>query len=144
LSWRPFVVFVCFLGSVAFTGCSSLGASRPAAPQPRRDLLTRDEILSSTAHQSDLLQAIRSLRPEFLAPPRSRTTGRGEAVTPLMVYVEGVRQAGTESLRNIAASQILEVQYLDPTASASQFGPTAGGGALVIRVFHNDRSPLDG
>lgn len=141
---RPFVVLLSVLVSWTVVGCSSLGSSRDPGPKPQRDVLSRDEILKSNAHQSDLLQAIRSLRPEFLAPPRSRTTRRGAAVTPLMVYVEGVRQTGPESLRNITASQVLEVRYLDPTASASQFGPNAGGGAIVVRVFQNDRTPLDG
>jgi hypothetical protein len=126
------------------SSCSSVGGAREPGPQPKRDVLSRDEILKSNAAQSDLLQAIRSLRPEFLAPPRSRTTGRGAPLTPLTVYVEGVRQAGAESLRNITASHVLEVRYLDPTASASQFGPNAGGGAIVVRVFQHDRTPLGG
>jgi hypothetical protein len=125
------------------SGCSSLGSPRDPGPQPQRDVLSRNEILKSNVAQGDLLQAIRSLRPEFLAPPRGKTTRRGEAVTPLTVYVEGIRQTGTESLRNITASHILEVRYLDPTASATQFGPNAGGGALVVRVFPHDRTPLD-
>jgi hypothetical protein len=140
----PFVAFLSVLVLWTVSGCSSPGAAQDPGPKPQRDVLSRDEILKSNAHQSDLLQAIRSLRPEFLAPPRNRTTPRGTAMTPLTVYVEGVRQAGPESLRNIAASQILEVRYLDPTASASQFGPTAGGGAIVVKVFQNDRTPLDG
>jgi hypothetical protein len=144
LSRRPFVVVLRVIVMSTLVGCSSLGGAREPGPQPKRDVLMREEILKSPANQSDLLQAIRSLRPEFLAPPRSRTTNRGAALTPLAVYVEGVRQTGPESLRNIAASHVLEVRYLDPTASASQFGPNAGGGAIVVRVFQNERSPLDG
>lgn len=125
--------------SAVLAGCSSLGASQPIGPRPRRDLLTRDEILKSNAMQGDLLQAIRSLRPEFLASPRSRTTGQGAALAPLTVFIEGVRQSGIESLRNISASLALEVRYLDPTASVNLYGPTASGGAVVVKVFA--RSP---
>src|SRR6476646_4674811 len=83
---RPFVVLLSVLVLWAVPSCSSPGSSRDPGPKPQRDVLSRDEILKSNAHQSDLLQAIRSLRPEFLAPPRSRTTRRGTAVTPLTVY----------------------------------------------------------
>ena len=92
-----------------------MGGGRAADPQSRRDVLLREEILNSNARQGDLLQAIRSLRPQFLAPPRSRTTGRGAASSPITVYIEGVRQSGVEALRNMAASSVVEVRYLDPT-----------------------------
>lgn len=144
LSRRPFVVLLSALVLWAIEGCSTFGAARDPGPQPQRDVLSRDEILKSNASQGDLLQAIRSLRPEFLAPPRGRTTRGGAAMTPLTVYIEGVRQTGPESLRNITALQALEVRYLDPTASASRFGPNAGGGAIVVRVFQNPRTPFEG
>jgi hypothetical protein len=103
-------------------------------------VLAREEILNSNAHLGDLLQAVRSLRPEFLAPPRGRTTSKGAAVAPLTIFVEGIRQSGLEALRNLAASRVREVRYLDPTAAVNLYGPTASGGAIVVTVF-DERTP---
>jgi hypothetical protein len=129
------------LGFTALTllivGCKSLGPSGPPPPPRQRDLLTRDEILNSTAQQGDLLQAIRSLRPSFLAVPRG-TYPRSS----LAIYVNRIRQTGgLESLRSISAIKIDEVRYLEPTAALNEFGPTASGGALVITLHDPSRDP---
>jgi hypothetical protein len=100
-------------------------------------LLTREEILSSTAQQGDLLQAIHSLRPNFLS-------ARGRApLTGLVVYVNRIRQTGgLEALQSIAATKVAEVRYLEPTAALNEFGPVAGGGALVVTLFDPSREPI--
>ena len=139
LAWRPIVRLGIAVSLAA--GCSSLGPPKATGPQPQRDLITRDEILNSTAQQGDLLDAIHSLRPHFLAIPRGVYSRSLPAAVPLAVYVNRVRQAGLESLRSIAASKVAEVRYLDPTASLNEFGPTAGGGAILVMMFDPSKEP---
>lgn len=116
-----------------------MGPPTPPSPQRQRDLLTREEILSSTAQQGDLLQAIHSLRPNFLAVPRG-TYPRSSVV----VYVNRIRQTGgIESLRSISAIKVAEVRYLEPTAALNEFGPIASGGALVVTLSDPAREPID-
>ena len=138
LAWRPIVQLGLFVLAVACASCKSMGPSRPPGPQRQRDLLTRDEILSSTAQQGDLLQAIHSLRPNFLAIPRG-TYPRSSVV----VYVNRIRQTGgLESLRSISAIKVEEVRYLEPTAALNEFGPIASGGALVVTLSDPAREPI--
>jgi hypothetical protein len=51
------------------------------------------------------------------------------------VYVDRIRQSGVEALRSIAAGKVADVRYLDPTASLNEYGPTASGGSLHVRMF---------
>jgi len=51
---------------VALAACGKVAGSS-AHPAPEHDVLTRQEIMASTASTGDLLQAIQSLRPNFLA-----------------------------------------------------------------------------
>lgn len=101
----------------------------------------REEILSSTAQQGDLLQAIQSLRPQFLAAPRGVYRPSSPTAAPIAVYVDRVRQADLASLRSISASKVAEVRYLDPTSALNEFGPTAGGGALLVKLLDPLREP---
>ena len=129
------------LAALVAAGCSSLGPPKAAAPKAERDRLTQEEIANSTALQGDLLDAIHSLRPNFLAIPRGVYSRRSPAAVPLAVYVNRTRQSGVESLRSIAASKVAEVRYLEPTAALNQFGPTASGGALLITMIDPFKEP---
>jgi hypothetical protein len=137
LVWRPIVRFAVGVFALAAVACKSMGPPGPPLPHHERDLLTREEILSSTAQQGDLLQAIHSLRPNFLS-------ARGRApLTGLVVYVNRIRQTGgLEALQSIAATKVAEVRYLEPTAALNEFGPVAGGGALVVTLFDPSREPI--
>jgi hypothetical protein len=126
---------------MAAPACKSLGPPNPISPQRQKDLLTREEILNSTAQQGDLLQAIHSLRPEFFAVPRGVYSRSSPAATPIAVYIDRIRQSGVQSLRTISAIGVAEVRYLEPTAALSEFGPTAAGGALLIRMFDPSKEP---
>jgi len=126
---------------MAAADCKSLGPSNPPPPPRQRDLLTREEILSSTAQQGDLLQAIHSLRPNFLAVPRGVYNRTSPTAIPIVVYVDRIRQSGVESLRSISASKVEAVRYLDPTAALNEFGPAAAGGALVVTLFAPPKEP---
>jgi hypothetical protein len=143
LAWRPIVR--CGLAALAMfaAGCKSLGPPGPPLAQPQRDLLTREEILNSTAQQGDLLQAIHSLRPQFLAVPRGVYSRTSPASAPIAVYVDRIRQSDLGSLRSISASRVAEVRYLDPTAASNEFGPTAAGGALLITLLARSKEPLE-
>jgi hypothetical protein len=141
LAWRPIVRLGLAVLTIGAAACKSLGPAGPPPPSRQRDLLTREEILSSTAQQGDLLQAIHSLRPQFLAVPRGVYSRSSPTSAPIAVYIDRVRQSGVESLRSIAASKVAEVRYLEPTAALNEFGPTAGGGALLVTMFNPAKEP---
>jgi len=127
--------------ALVLAACGPQNGSLPTHLQPQREILTRDEILSSTASTADLLQAIQSLRPNFLATHPSAHSRRSAAAQPLAVFIGVNRQTGLEALKSISAANVAEVRYLDPTASQNMFGLSATGGALVIKLYDASKNP---
>ncbi len=113
-----------------------------AHPAPEHDVLSQDEIMMSTASTGNLLQAIQSLRPNFLMPHPSAHSPQSAAALPLAVYIGGIRQSGgIEALKSINAANVSTVRYLDPTAAQNQFGFHATGGALVVTIEDPSKRP---
>jgi hypothetical protein len=109
-------------------------ATQAAAPKKSRDMITLAEIEHSGQKDADLLAAIRSLRPHFLEGPRGvRTMGSG-MIYPLVVIVDGRKVTGLDDLVTIQAKDVKEVRYLDPNRSQNEYGTTANGGAIVVKL----------
>jgi hypothetical protein len=139
LAWRLlfFGATVCALAFIA--ACHALGPPEPPPPPGERDVLRRDEIMSSTARQGDLFDAIQSLRPRFLSTPRGVVTRSSTSSSPVAVFVEGIRQTGgLEVLRQISAAKVAEVRYLDPMSAQGEYGFAATGGALLVKLYQSD------
>lgn len=102
------------------------------AQKKDRDLITREEIDNSAQKDQDIHAVIRSLRPHFLAPPRGLRT-LGNSSSRMGLYVDGVHETDFNALKNIPASSVQEVRYLDPSRSEGEFGVDANGGAVVVK-----------
>ena len=132
------------LGIVALLvslGCTGPGGRAGRVAPLRREVLSRDEIMSSSAQHGDLYEAIRSLRPNFLMRDPGVHSNASTSSLPLAVFIGNARQGGPESLRSIAANSIVEARYYDPVAAQNRFGPSASGGALVITLYDPSRQP---
>lgn len=121
----------------------------PAAAQAQkkdRNLITREEIITSAQKDGDLYQAIRSLRSHFLNKPRGQRTmdvqrggptgmqvGSSAALEPI-VYLNGNKLGELNLLKNILAADVFEVRYLDPARAQDEFGADAAGGAVVVTL----------
>lgn len=144
--------------SIVLSTSVLMPAPVPAQQKKSRDLITREELLNSSAKSKDLYTAIRSLRPHFLAGASSRGTrsmgisspagsgnpGAGaDAVkqTPV-VYIDGTRFGGDATvLRDIATVDIEEVQYMNPTTAMNEFGVGHDGGAILVKRYKGQRTP---
>lgn len=139
---RPSILVVLLTCALAGAGaCASYSApeTEVVAPENRqRDVITREEIQASPHRQVDLYQAVRGLRPHFLAPP----TGNRTRTFPTALYIDGIRQqSGLRTLATIPASEVDRVEYLDPTRAESQYGSTAAGGAVLVTLSGQRRAP---
>lgn len=113
------------------------------AQKKSRDIITQEEIEKSGQKDQDLIAAIRSLRPHFLEPPRGvRTMGSG-MIYPLVVVVDGRKVTGLDDLVMVMAKDVKEVRYLDPSRSQNEYGTTANGGAIVVKLI-NAKEKKDG
>lgn len=113
-------------------GLTVMAPTDVLAQQKSRDLITREEIERSAQRDQDIFSVIRGLRPHFLAPARGIRTLGGGVRPPTALYVDGVRE-DANVLRTIMASSVSEVRYLDPSRSEGEYGPTAAGGAVVVK-----------
>lgn len=90
------------------------------------------EELEGMEHGSNALAAIRRLRPEFLArhaPPRPGEVGEtGYAV----VYLDGTRLGGPETLETIPLSLVYRIRFLRASESAAWVGREHRGGVIAV------------
>lgn len=125
------------------TGCMA-GRSAVADPAPearplraqsptRANLVAQDEIRSvETGYTA--LEAVRRLRPEFLSRHATPTPGDAEEGFAV-VYMDGVRLGGLQTLANIPVTTIVEIKYLRTSAAADQFGRTHRGGVILVSTI---------
>ena len=113
----------------------TLAPSQVLGQKRQRDRITRAEILNSAKRDLDLFELIRSERPHFLEGPRGTRSIAGSRVAPLAVFVDDRRESGVDRLKSIVPTTVEEIRYLDPTAAENEYGPSASGGALLIKLF---------
>ncbi len=105
-----------------------------AAQKKQHDVLTAAEIDSSAQRDGDLWQALHSLRPKFLETPQAQVSFGASPVMRPVVYLDGMRESSVDDLHSIRASDVLEVRYLDPSRASTEYGPSAGGGAVIVQT----------
>lgn len=122
-------------GSTAGTASAS-GASSAAAARPKsggQDLILESEISARAGEATNAMQIIQKLRPQML---RSRgvispNDPNGDSTLP-KIYVDNVSYGTVESLSNINASQIKEIQYIKATDATTRWGTGHAGGVILV------------
>ena len=124
------------LGVVLLANCAS------AQQQSRGDRgkLTRVDIDEGGSSIASAREAVRLLRPQWLAPPMGRVassdmTGGGGGGQVVIVYIDDVRQPDLESLANVPASRIFEMKYLDQNRAVLLRGPGHEGGVIEVTTI---------
>lgn len=136
---------------IVAAGWLALAPSQGLGQKRQRDVISREEIEQSPQRSEDILRVIRSLRPHFLEGPRGVRQTRidpapypgalpvvgagGSSAAETVVYIERNQLGGVDALRTILADQVGEVRYLDPSRAQTEFGQSAGGGAIVIKLY---------
>ena len=117
-----------------------VGAAPAAAQKRERDKITREEILNSSQKERDLLVVIRGLRPHFVAPPRGVRSMGGGRPGPTVLYVNGNKMGDLSMLRQILATDVFEVRYMDPSKAENEFGIGHSGGAVLVTLVKGIKS----
>jgi hypothetical protein len=116
------------LAVLATHGCATRSGSKPSGD---RDVLLSEEIERTSAVSAH--DAVRQLRPEWLRR-RGRSSIQNANAEALIVYLDGVRVGGVQTLTSIAVGSILEIRHLDGRDATTRFGTGHAGGALLIRT----------
>ncbi len=127
-TWRATLV----LATLALGGtlaCASSGGPRPSSAD--RNTLTQEELAEQSTQT--LYQAIQRLRPQWLQARSAIITAAGPPDLP-QVYVDGAPGGDVEALRNILATEVLEVTYMEAIDATTRFGINHTGGAILVRT----------
>lgn len=124
--------FMLCVTALSLAACASTPTNRVTESSP--DLITSVEINATpVATAYDL---VNRLRPAWLRAGRTGSIGGGTIRSQVtLVYLDGTRLGGIESLRTLSASGIRSMKYLDATRAATVLrdpGPEAISGAIVI------------
>ena len=126
-------------------------------PKKERDVISREELLEADSKFPDLFEAVKRLRPHFVAQNRGvRTTGvtpgapgsamcndrlerncsargGGYSETLAVVYIDGTKLGDLDVLRGLRTMDIDEVRYRSPTEAQADFGLGHDGGAILVK-----------
>jgi hypothetical protein len=127
--------------TLLIAGAIMLAPQELSAQKKQRDVITREEILQSSHKELDLHRAVRSLRPHFLAAPRGQRTMGAAPAAPIALYIDDARSGDVNSLKDVAAMDVQEVRYLEPSKAQERFGMTHSGGAILVTLFKGPRPP---
>ena len=111
------------------------------AQKKQRDVITREEILGSGQRDMDLHRAVRSLRPHFLSAPRGQRTMGAAPAAPVALYIDEARSGDINGLKDVAAIDVQEVRYLEPSKAQERYGMTHSGGAILVTLFKGPKPP---
>lgn len=125
---------------VSALGCASAAtpatgstASTNAAPAKRRnvDVITAEELTDPSVNTGNVLDAIRRLRPQFLATRGSMSVMNSSAGST-HVSIDGSALQAMTTLSQMQASEVAEIRYLSPSDAAQRFGTGAASGAVIL------------
>jgi hypothetical protein len=121
-------VLVAGLVLVVAAGCH--GANTWSAPAPSRNVLTRAEIEDSRANSA--WDAVVKLRANFMTSRGSNSLLVKVNKEPT-VFLDDVEYGNLGTLKNIPASSVAEIRFIEGWNAETRFGP--GHAAGVIDVF---------
>ncbi len=125
----PRLAAVVLLLPLALACASAGGTGAPGAIRRDVNVITEGELRESNV--ANLYDAVRTLRPEWLAR-RHPTTLRPEAETNIVVYVDRVRYGDPEVLRTLTLTFAQSLRYLAPAEAEAEFGPGHLQGAILV------------
>jgi len=123
-----------FLIAVAATlGCAS--ASTKSGPHRAANLITAEEIAGTNT--TNAFEAVEKLHPDFLHSHGADLSGSDSGLPD--VYLGAARYGDVNSLRNIPATDVLEIRFYKGAEAATKFGmqnPTGINGVIEVTLKH--------
>jgi len=125
------LILLFMLASFVFVSCSSGDASTRSGGQ--RVVWTAKQIANTGVISA--YQAIAQLRPNFLRSAWEEPYVLIQPTTStIIVYVDGMRQSDVSHLRNMAANNIQQIEYLDSKAGVERYGMGHDGGVINVTL----------
>jgi hypothetical protein len=108
--------------ALLLSACAA-GSGTGATSRSNSDVISREEL--DPMNSFTAYDAISRLRPQWL---RQRTPGQAP-----IVFMNGSQLGGTEVLRSIQVSSLLEIRYRNGRDATTRYGTGYGGGTIELR-----------
>jgi hypothetical protein len=109
--------------------CASSGTGGGGTAR-NRDVITRAQIDSASVQ--DIYAVVQRYRPEYL---RDRGGGTMQTANVLpVVYVDGSRRGGPETLRSLRTYDVEEVRFLSGADATTRYGTDHLAGAIEVKT----------
>ncbi len=134
---KPILRVVPFiLATVLLAGCATGG--QPSGNESTS--LTQADIAQGGSSAFTAREAVRLLRPQWLAPPLGRmassnVTSSGGGSQNVIVYINDIRQPDLESLATVPASRVVVMRYLEQNRAVLLHGPGHEGGVIEVTTL---------
>ena len=124
------------LAAALFVGC----ATGQSSSRSETTILTRADIEQGGSGLFTAREAVRMLRPQWLAPPMGRVASSnmnssGGGKQDVIVYIDDVRQPELESLATVPVARIVVLKYLDQNRAVLMHGPGHESGVIEVTTL---------
>jgi len=128
-------------GSTASTGSAASAAPSATSGAPRRDpnTITREELADPALSSLDVLEAIRSLRPNFLTSRGTQTISYTEKAVvgdpetgKVHASIDNAGVIALDELKRIHVKGVIEIRFLSAAAAMQRFGGSAKQGPVIV------------
>lgn len=119
-------------------------ATQASAPTRNRDIISRDELTKPSVVNMTVLDAIKSLRPQFLTvrglntmPAKENNNANGRQIIDqesgkVHASIDGNKVVPLEELAGLRAGSVAEVRFLNPAAAMQKFGGSSRNGPVIL------------
>lgn len=101
-----------------------------------RDVITQDELQAANVASLSVLDAVKSLRPQFLTVRSTNSTyvpgTVDEEAGKVHASLDGTRVVPLNDLAAIRAGAVKEIRYLTAAQAQEKFGPAAHQGPVIV------------
>jgi hypothetical protein len=120
---------------LALGACASGGASgKTRTSHHVRDVITSEELATAT-DATNAYDAVLHLRPQFLHSRGETDLNGGDSPggPPLpIVFLDGQRYGGVETLRNIPLSNVKEIHFISAADATTRWGTGYSNGVIEV------------
>jgi hypothetical protein len=102
-------------------------------------VITREELADPAVSGRNVLEVVRSLRPQFLTVRGTHTlqdTSTARKVDPeagkVHASINGTKIVSIEELAGLEASSVTEIRFLTPSQAMQRFGGAAREGPVIL------------
>lgn len=131
MSVKLFAVLACAAVVASCAGHTTNTANTGAFATRERDVITRAELLDPALSTMNVIEVVRRLRPHFLSD-RGVSSRNDPDAGRVHASIDNSTVIDLNELRNMLASHVIEIRFLNAGAAMQKFGGAAREGPVIV------------